>query len=132
LGTDVVSHAFNPRTRRAEGRESFELERAAWSTEAVPGQPGLPRETLTSKTKQTNKQKPGVEAHTFNCTTGEAEAGESRPEFKARLVYIMNSSMGGGGGGDVERPWGRGRGRGRGRRSREGLLGAQVQEPRLG
>jgi hypothetical protein len=30
--------------------------RPAWSTKLVPGQPGLHRETLSRKTKQTKKQ----------------------------------------------------------------------------
>jgi hypothetical protein len=46
----MVAHAFNPSTREAE---------------AVPGQPGLYRETLTQKkTKQTNKN-----IYTYNIVT---------------------------------------------------------------
>jgi hypothetical protein len=41
--------------------------RPAWSTEQVPGQPGLLRETLSRKTNQTNKQQQarslGVQGH---------------------------------------------------------------------
>jgi hypothetical protein len=40
----VVVHAFNPSTWEA-----------AWSTERVPGQPGIHRETLSRKTKPTNQ-----------------------------------------------------------------------------
>jgi hypothetical protein len=50
----VVAHAFNPSTREAEAGR-FLSSRPAWSTELVPGQPGLYRETLSQK-KQTNKQ----------------------------------------------------------------------------
>jgi hypothetical protein len=52
----VVAHAFNPSTREAEAG-GFLSSRPAWSTEWVPGQLGLHRETLSRKTnKQTNKQ----------------------------------------------------------------------------
>jgi hypothetical protein len=59
LGTEpgVVAHAFNPSTWEAEAG-GFLSSRPAWSTEWVPGQPGLYRETLSrkNKTKQTNKK----------------------------------------------------------------------------
>jgi hypothetical protein len=48
-----VAHAFNPSTQEAEAG-GFLSSRPAWSTEKVPGQPGLYRETLSRKT---NKQK---------------------------------------------------------------------------
>jgi hypothetical protein len=48
-------HAFDPSTWEAEAG-GFLSSRPAWSTEWVPGQPGLHRETLSQKTKQ-NKQK---------------------------------------------------------------------------
>jgi hypothetical protein len=51
--------AFNPNTWEAEAEAGrFLSSRPAWSTEWVPGQPRLHRETLSQKTnKQTNKQK---------------------------------------------------------------------------
>jgi hypothetical protein len=49
----VVAHAFNPSTWEAEAGE-FLSSRPAWSTECVPGHPGLHRKTLSRKT---NKQK---------------------------------------------------------------------------
>jgi hypothetical protein len=49
----VVVHAFNPSTREAEAG-GFLSSRPAWSTEWVPGQPGIYRETLSRKNK--NKQ----------------------------------------------------------------------------
>jgi hypothetical protein len=55
----MVAQAFNPSTWEAEAGE-FLSSRPAWSTEWVPGQPGLHRETLSRKKKtkkQTNKQK---------------------------------------------------------------------------
>ena len=48
-------HAFNPSTQEAEAGGFLSL-RPAWSTKLVPGQPGLHRETLSRKTKQTKKQ----------------------------------------------------------------------------
>ena len=49
----VVAHTFNPSTLEAEAGGSLSL-RPAWSTEWVPGQPGIHRRTLSQK--QTNKQ----------------------------------------------------------------------------
>jgi hypothetical protein len=53
----VVGHAFNTRTWEAEAGGFLSL-RPAWSTECIPGQPGLHRGTLSRKAKkpQTNKQ----------------------------------------------------------------------------
>jgi hypothetical protein len=42
--------------KRHYSKGGFLSLRPAWSTEWVPGQPGLHRETLSQKTKQTNKQ----------------------------------------------------------------------------
>jgi hypothetical protein len=62
LSWAVVAHAFNPSTWEAEAGR-FLSSRPPWSTEWVPGQPGLHRETLSqkNKTKQNktkqNKQK---------------------------------------------------------------------------
>ena len=49
LKPGVVAHAFNPSTWEAETGRFLSL-RSAWSTECVPGQPGLHRETLSRKT----------------------------------------------------------------------------------
>jgi hypothetical protein len=51
----MVAHAFNPSTREAEAG-GFLSSRPAWSTKWVPGQPGLHRENLSQKTKQTNEK----------------------------------------------------------------------------
>jgi hypothetical protein len=50
-----MAHAFNPSTREAEAG-GFLSSRSVWSTKWVPRQPGLHRETLSRKNKQTNKQ----------------------------------------------------------------------------
>ena len=57
-GWAVVAQAFNPITWEAEAG-GFLISIPAWSTEWVPGQPGLHRETLsrTNETKQNKKQK---------------------------------------------------------------------------
>jgi hypothetical protein len=53
----VTAHTFNPSTWEAE-TGGFLSSRPVWSTECVPGQPGLHREILSRKqtNKQTNKQ----------------------------------------------------------------------------
>jgi hypothetical protein len=54
----LVGHTFKPSTLEAEAGGSLSP-RPAWSTEWVPGQPGLHKETLSQKTKkQTNMQIP--------------------------------------------------------------------------
>jgi hypothetical protein len=52
----VVAHAFNPSTWEAEAGEFLSL-RPAWSTEWVPGQPRVHRETLSWKKKNRKKAK---------------------------------------------------------------------------
>jgi hypothetical protein len=52
----VVAHAFNPSIWEAEAGE-FLSSRPAWSTEWVPGQPGLHREILSGKPKTKTKNK---------------------------------------------------------------------------
>jgi hypothetical protein len=51
----MVANAFNPSIWEAEAG-GFLSSRPDWSTELVPGQPGLYKETLSRKTKQ-NKTK---------------------------------------------------------------------------
>ena len=52
----VVAHIFNPSTGEAvAGR--FLSSRPAWTTEWVPGYPGLHRETLSWKTNKQKKKK---------------------------------------------------------------------------
>ena len=64
MGWAVVVYAFNPSTGKAKVARFLS---PAWSTEWIPGQPGLHRETLSrknknkNKTKQTKKQKKGKE-----------------------------------------------------------------------
>ena len=48
-----LGNAFNPSTQEAETGRSLSL-RLAWSTEQVPGEPGIHRENV-SQNKQTSK-----------------------------------------------------------------------------
>jgi hypothetical protein len=52
----VVAHTFNPSTPEAEAGR-FLSSRSAWSTESVPGQPGLHRETLSGKKKKRRRRR---------------------------------------------------------------------------
>jgi hypothetical protein len=51
----VVAHTFDPRAWEAEAGKSVSS-RSAWSTEHIPGQPGLLKNNNNNKSKQTNKQ----------------------------------------------------------------------------
>ena len=53
-----VAHAFNPRTWEAEAG-GFQCSMPAWSTECVPGLPGVFRETLSQKTIKKKKNVEG-------------------------------------------------------------------------
>jgi hypothetical protein len=55
----VVVHTFNPNTWEAEAGE-FLSSKPAWSTEWVPGQPGLHRETLSKKKKKKDSTNKGT------------------------------------------------------------------------
>ena len=66
----VMAHAFNPSTWEAEAGR-FLSSRPAWSTEWVPGQPELYRETLSQKTNNNNKKK-------FNQTKKSKESKEDQ------------------------------------------------------
>ncbi|WP_353803043.1 hypothetical protein, partial [Acinetobacter baumannii] len=71
-----MAHAFNPSTWEAEAG-GYLSSRPAWSTESVPGQPGLHRENLSQKKqKKQNKKvaditKPGMVVHASNPGTQE-------------------------------------------------------------
>jgi hypothetical protein len=64
----VVSHAFDPRTQKAEAG-GFLSSRPAWSTKWVSGQPGLYRETLSQKTTTTMTKKGQDELNNRNYFT---------------------------------------------------------------
>ena len=64
----VVVHTFNPSIREAE-EDRFLSSWPAWSTEWVPGQPGVYRETLSRKTKKRKKEKEVQNStHTWSFT----------------------------------------------------------------
>jgi hypothetical protein len=53
----MVVHTFNPSTLEAETEAGrFLSSRPAWSTELVPGQPGLYRETLSQKREEKRRE----------------------------------------------------------------------------
>ena len=56
MRSQAVVYTFNPSTWEAEAG-GFLSSRPAWSTECVPGQPGLYRETLSRKTKKKKKKR---------------------------------------------------------------------------
>jgi hypothetical protein len=61
----VVVHAFNPSTREAEAGGSLQVLRPSWSTERVPGQPGLSqRNPISKKTKKQKKQSKQIKTKT--------------------------------------------------------------------
>ena len=58
LAWAVVAHTFNPSAQEAEARQISVSGRPTWSTEQVPGQPGLlHRESLFRKIKTNQKKK---------------------------------------------------------------------------
>jgi hypothetical protein len=63
----VVVHAFNLSTWKAEAGGFLGL-RPAWSTERVPGQPGLHREALSQRIKKQNKTKQNKKTQPKNKT----------------------------------------------------------------
>jgi hypothetical protein len=95
----MVAHAFNPSTQEAEAGRSLSS-RPAWSTEWVPGQPGLHRETLSRKTKQnktkqkqTKQNKKVLWDHLKLCSQWNGSTSKSTgcssegPEFKSQQPH---------------------------------------------
>jgi len=52
---DMVVHTFNPSAQEAEAGRSMSSG-LVWSTEQVPGQPGLHRETVSKHTKKKKRK----------------------------------------------------------------------------
>ena len=68
IGRAMVAHAFNPSTWEAEAGR-FLSSRPAWSTERVPGQPWLDRETEGGEgERSTLWQDPGKGICSFRCS----------------------------------------------------------------
>jgi hypothetical protein len=78
----VVALAFNPSTWEAEAGR-FLGSRLAWSTECVPGQPGLHRESLLPKTK-TNKQ---TKPTTTKITISKLKNLSSKSCYLTKLIF---------------------------------------------
>jgi hypothetical protein len=73
----VVVHAFNPSTWEAKAGGFLSL-RPAWSTEWVPGQPGLYRETLSRKNNSNNNNKTQTNKQTNKTTTNNKKEQEQK------------------------------------------------------
>jgi predicted RNase H-like nuclease len=86
----VMAQAFNPSTREAEAGE-FLSSRPAWSTEWVPGQPGLHRETLSGKANK-NKNKPKQTNKQKTPTTTQKKQNKNNKTTPLVCVYITFSS----------------------------------------
>ena len=71
-----MAHTFNLSTWEAEAG-GFLSSRLAWSTECVPGQPGLHRETLSQNTKKKKKKK----------KRKEKEIDKTRPSSKGKCNF---------------------------------------------
>jgi hypothetical protein len=91
-----VAQTFNPSTWEAEASR-FLSSRPAWSTERVPGYPGLYRETLSQKTKQKKKEKEKPFKHCvsllgckslFNPSTKEIEPVDLC-KSETSLLYLL-------------------------------------------
>jgi hypothetical protein len=84
----VVPHAFNPSTWEAEAG-GFLSSRPAWSTEWVPGQPGLLRETLSQKTKQ-NKTKQTNKKQEKMCIMAQCYSSKGSRNMKWLPLWIYS------------------------------------------
>jgi hypothetical protein len=81
----VVVHVINPSTWEAEAEaeagRSLEFE-ASWSTEQVPGQPGLHSATLSPKNKERKKQ-----------TNNRCQSDEGGPEEETTFFRTLWTSL---------------------------------------
>jgi hypothetical protein len=73
----VVAHAFNSSTWEAEAG-GFLCSRPAWSTERVPGQPGLYRERNPVSKTHTHPHTTHTHTHTHTHTEREREREEQK------------------------------------------------------
>ena len=85
----MVAHAFDPSAQGAEAGGFLSL-RPAWSTEWVPGEPVLYRETLSWKTKQ-NKTKQNKQTTTKNKQTNKKPKKEK--EKKQRKAACLQGAI---------------------------------------
>jgi hypothetical protein len=86
----VVAHALNPSTREAEAG-GFLSSRPAWSTEWVPGQPGLHRETLSRKQQQQKYTQ--IYPHPFSFSINKVLAGGWGEEKETVLMTVFISRL---------------------------------------
>jgi hypothetical protein len=89
-----VAHAFNPSTREAEAG-GFLSSRPAWSTEWVPGQPGLHRETLEKLPSEALR---GLGIGTQSCLWSvEETSGAHLPLYRCGRLSTMAAGPAGAG-----------------------------------
>jgi hypothetical protein len=74
-GQVVAAHLFNPSPSEAK-TGGFLSSKLAWSTEGVPGHPGIYRETLSQKKQNKTKQK-----------------SEGKGYFKIHTYYFKNKLL---------------------------------------
>ena len=91
----MLVHAFNPSTQEAGAGGSLSSS-PAWSTEGVPGQPGLPEKPCLKKTKRKKKERdlgrrefisvtvPAAAGHRGDVKAGLEAAGYFTPAVKGR------------------------------------------------
>jgi hypothetical protein len=89
----VMAHAFNPSTQEAEAG-GFLSSRPAWSTERVPGQPELHRETLSWKKKNSIsrtyikvEERAGEMAQQLRAPTALPEVMSSNPSNHRKMSW---------------------------------------------
>jgi hypothetical protein len=87
----MVDHAFNPSTWEAEAGR-FLSSKPAWSTDWVPGQPRLHRETLSRKTKKTKTKQKTIWKHPPppKKKTHQTKINKMKPTTLAKLDLERN------------------------------------------
>jgi hypothetical protein len=90
----VVAHAFNPSTREAEAGGSLSS-RPAWSTEGVPGQPGLYRETLSKKKKKKLREswRDGSVVKSIDCSSRGPEFNSQQPHGGSQPSAVGSDAL---------------------------------------
>jgi hypothetical protein len=84
----VVAHTFNPSTWEAEAEAGGFL-RPAWSTDWVPGQQGLHRETLSRKTKTNKQTKTELHSETLSQKTVTNHQKQNKKGMQEAVAYTL-------------------------------------------
>ena len=104
MGPAVATHTLNPSTRVTEAGR-FLSSRSGWSTEQVPGQPGLHRKKNLIEKQRQNRKKPALVSWTQPHTGTRVEAEEAtvgrectwarRSRYIVRAARIEVGGLGG-------------------------------------